>query len=83
MRSISVGDGGVCGVGALRRVAAGLAVALAVSVCGVGRAAGAVPAAGAGILSSPYAIGIGAGAIAGVTTWVLLQNSNPASPTVP
>jgi len=47
------------------------------------RAAGAVPAAGGGILSSPYAIGIGAGAIAGVTTWVLLQSSNPASPTKP
>jgi hypothetical protein len=47
------------------------------------RMAGAVPAAGGGILSSPYAIGIGAGAIAGVTTWVLIKNDNPASPTVP
>lgn len=47
------------------------------------RAGGAAPAAGGGILSSPYAIGIGAGAIAGVTTWVLLKNDNPASPTVP
>jgi hypothetical protein len=46
-------------------------------------AAGAVPAAGGGIMSSPYAIGIGAGAIAGVTTWVLVHNDNPASPTVP
>src|SRR5271165_394446 len=45
--------------------------------------AGAVPAAGGGILSSPYAIGIGAGAIAGITTWVLIKNDNPASPTVP
>jgi hypothetical protein len=34
-------------------------------------------------MNSPYAIGIGAGAIAGVTTWVLLQNDNPASPTKP
>jgi hypothetical protein len=47
------------------------------------RMAGAIPAAGGGVLSSPYAIGIGAGAIAGFTTWVLLQPSNPASPTVP
>ncbi len=46
-------------------------------------APGAVPAAGGGILSSPYAIGIGASAIAGVTTWVLVKNDNPASPTVP
>jgi hypothetical protein len=47
------------------------------------RAAGASPAAGGGVLSSPYAIGIGAGAIAGVTTWVLIKNDNPASPTKP
>jgi hypothetical protein len=47
------------------------------------RAPGAVPAAGGGILSSPYAIGIGAAAVAGVTTWVLVKNDNPASPTVP
>lgn len=47
------------------------------------RGAGAVPAAGGGVLSSPYAIGIGAGAIIGVTTWVLLQNDNPASPSKP
>ena len=45
--------------------------------------AGAAPAAGGGILSSPWAIGIGGAAIVGVTTWVLLQNSNPASPSVP
>jgi hypothetical protein len=44
---------------------------------------GAAPAAGGGILSSPYAIGIGAGAIVGVTTWVLIKNDNPASPTRP
>jgi len=47
------------------------------------RQAGAAPAAGGGILSSPYAIGVGAAAIGGVTTWVLLQNSNPTSPARP
>ena len=47
------------------------------------RAAGAAPAAGGGIMNSPYAIGIGAGAIVGVTTWVLVKNDNPASPTKP
>jgi hypothetical protein len=46
-------------------------------------ATGAVPAATGGLLNSPYAIGIGAGAIVGVTTWVLVKNDNPASPTVP
>jgi hypothetical protein len=45
--------------------------------------AGAAPAAGGGILNSPIAVGIGAGAILGVTTWVLLQNQNPASPSNP
>ena len=45
--------------------------------------AGAVPAASGGILNSPYAIAIGASAIVGVTTWVLVKNDNPASPTVP
>jgi len=45
--------------------------------------AGAAPAAGGGILSSPWAIGIGGAAIVGVTTWVLLQNNNPASPSTP
>jgi hypothetical protein len=44
---------------------------------------GAVVAAQGGILNSPYAVGIGAGAIAGVTTWVLLNNGNPASPSIP
>lgn len=44
---------------------------------------GAAPAAGGGILSSPLAVGVGAGAIIGVTTWVLVQSSNPASPTQP
>lgn len=47
------------------------------------RSGAAVPAAGGGILSSPWAIGIGAAAIGGVTTWVLLQNDNPASPAKP
>lgn len=47
------------------------------------QATGAAPAAGGGILSSPYAVGIGAGAIIGVTTWVLIKNDNPASPTRP
>jgi len=44
---------------------------------------GAAPAAGGGILSSPWAIGIGGAAIVGVTTWVLVQNNNPASPSTP
>jgi hypothetical protein len=47
------------------------------------RVTGATPAAGGGILNSPLAIGIGAGAIAGVTTWVLIKNDNPASPSNP
>ncbi len=47
------------------------------------RAAGAVPAAGGGALNSPIAIGVGAAAIVGVTTWVLLQGSNPVSPSQP
>jgi hypothetical protein len=47
------------------------------------RGTGAVPAAGGGILNSPIAVGVGAAAIAGVTTWVLLQSDNPASPTKP
>jgi hypothetical protein len=44
---------------------------------------GATPAAGGGALSSPIAIGIGAGAVIGVTTWVLIKNDNPASPSKP
>jgi hypothetical protein len=44
---------------------------------------GATPAAGGGALSSPIAIGVGAGAIIGLTTWVLLKNDNPASPSKP
>jgi hypothetical protein len=47
------------------------------------RAAGAAVAAEGGILNSPIVIGAGAAAIAGVTTWVLLQSSNPASPSTP
>ncbi len=43
----------------------------------------AAPAAGGGILNSPYAIGAGAAAVAGVTTWVLLQSTSPASPSKP
>jgi hypothetical protein len=45
--------------------------------------AGAAPAAGGGILNSPIAVGIGIGIIAGVTTWVLLESNNPASPSQP
>jgi|SRR5271166_4118921 len=44
---------------------------------------GAVPAAGGGIMNSPWVIGGGAIAIGAVTTWVLVQNDNPASPTKP
>jgi hypothetical protein len=44
---------------------------------------GAAPGAGGGIMNSPYAIGIGAAAVVGVTTWVLVKNDNPASPTKP
>jgi hypothetical protein len=47
------------------------------------RVTGAVPAAGGGILNSPLAVGLGAAAIGGVTAWVLLQGSAPASPSQP
>ncbi len=47
------------------------------------QAPGASPAAGGGALSSPIAIGVGAGAILGITTWVLVKSSNPASPSKP
>lgn len=47
------------------------------------RAVGAAPAAGGGVLNSTVAIGVGAAAIAGVTAWVLLQSSNPVSPSTP
>ena len=42
---------------------------------------GAVPGSAGAILDSPWVIGIGGGAIIGVTTWVLVQSDNPASPT--
>jgi len=47
------------------------------------QAAGATQGAQRGILDSPYAIGIGGGAVIGVTTWVLIQRENPASPAKP
>ena len=49
------------------------------------RAAGgpAAPAAGGGAFNSPVAIGIGGAVIVGVTAWVLLQGSAPASPSKP
>jgi hypothetical protein len=47
------------------------------------RGGGAAPAAGGGALNSPIAIGIGAGAIIGLTTWVLLKNDDPLSPSTP
>jgi hypothetical protein len=47
------------------------------------RPGGAVPGAGGGIMNSPYVIGAGGAAIVGVTTWVLIKNDNPASPTRP
>jgi hypothetical protein len=45
------------------------------------RAGGAIPGAGGGILDSPILIGIGFGAIAGLTTWVLIQGDKPVSAT--
>jgi hypothetical protein len=47
------------------------------------RRAGAVAAGQGGILDSPWAVGIGAAGIAGLTTWVLLQDGDPMSPTAP
>ena len=47
------------------------------------RQTGAVPAAGGGIMNSPVAIGVGAGAAIAITTWVLIKNDDPASPTKP
>jgi len=46
-------------------------------------APGAAPAAGGGVLNSPYVVGIGGAAVLGVTTWVLIQSDNPASPSTP
>ena len=47
------------------------------------REPGAIPAAGGGVLNSPLAIGIGAGTAIGFTTWVLVKDDNPASPSKP
>ena len=47
------------------------------------RRAGAAPAGAGGILDSPWAIGIGAAGIAGLTTWVLVKDGDPISPTAP
>lgn len=47
------------------------------------QAAGATPGAQGGILNSPIAVGIAGGAVIGVTTWVLIQSDNPASPSKP
>ena len=47
------------------------------------RAAGAAPGAAGGLLNTPLAIGLAGGAVIGVTTWVLLQSDNPASPSKP
>jgi len=44
---------------------------------------GAAPGAVGGVLDSPLAIGIGAAAVAGVTTWVLIKNNSPVSPSSP
>ena len=47
------------------------------------REGGAVPGAGGGALNSPLAVGIGAAAALGITTWVLVKDDNPASPSKP
>jgi len=47
------------------------------------RAGGAVPVASGGILSSPVIIGAGLVAVAGVTTWILLQGDEPKKPVSP
>ena len=44
---------------------------------------GAAPGACGGILNSPVAIGVGGAIIVGVTAWVLIQGSAPASPAKP
>jgi hypothetical protein len=44
---------------------------------------GAYPAAGGGVLNSPWAVAAGGAAVVGVTTWVLIQSNNPASPAKP
>jgi hypothetical protein len=47
------------------------------------RAGGAPPAISGGVMDNPVIVGIGGAAIGALTTWVLLQTSNPASPAVP
>ena len=47
---------------------------------GAGGAGGAAPGATGGILDSKVVIGIGLAAVAGVTTWVLVQGGEPVSP---
>jgi hypothetical protein len=47
------------------------------------RGTGAAPGAVGGVLDSPLAIGLGAAAVAGVTTWVLIKNDQPVSPSSP
>ncbi|HEV2397039.1 MAG TPA: hypothetical protein VGS27_08865 [Candidatus Sulfotelmatobacter sp.] len=44
---------------------------------------GAATAAAGGIMNSPWVLGAGGAAIIGVTTWVLVQSDNPASPAKP
>ena len=46
-------------------------------------AAGTAPGASGGWLNSPIAVGVGAAAVLGVTTWVLVQSNQPASPSKP
>jgi hypothetical protein len=45
--------------------------------------AGTAPGATGGWLDSPIAVGVGAAATLGVTTWVLVQSDDPASPSKP
>ncbi len=44
---------------------------------------GAAPAATGGVFNATAAVAVGAGAVAGITAWVLLQSSNPVSPSNP
>jgi hypothetical protein len=44
---------------------------------------GATPGASGGILNSPIAIGAAGAAAIGITTWVLIQSDDPASPAKP
>ena len=45
--------------------------------------AGASPGASGGALNSPIAIGVAGAAALGITTWVLIQSDDPASPAKP